>query len=153
MNDLNNYKNVEPLALMEQSLTIRQQAEQIETLNANDKYLSENQRLKKENEALAVKEEKARLQLKFAKERVQTKEVRVPTYYHKCTTCKKDSLKAELKNQKEQMEKMKLILTAFEILVGIIIVFTAFNEEVFWKDFKHFFIGLWHIIEVLFYCS
>lgn len=196
MNDLNNYKNVEPLALMEQmeimqdeleqkdeqihslqeeleqlptlsewqkvrellqgqttqlqeqSLMIRQQAEKIETLNANDKYLSENQKLKKENEALAAKEEKARLQLRFTKERVQTKEVRVPTYYQKCTTCKMDSLKSELKNQKEQMEKMKFFMSAFEILVLIVIAFTAFNEKVFWNDFKAFFVGLWNIIEV-----
>lgn len=134
--------------LQEQSLTIQQQAEKIVTLNENDKYLSENQRLKKENEELAAKEESARLQLRFAKERVQTKEVRVPTYYTKCTTCNKDTLKAELKKQKDKMEKLQFWLTAFELLVGIVIVFTAFNEKVFWKDFKAFFVGLWNIIEV-----
>lgn len=134
--------------LQEQSLTIQQQAEKIVTLNENDKYLSENQRLKKENAELAAKEESARLQLRFAKERVQTKEVKVPTYYSKCTTCNKDTLKAELKKQKEKMEKLQFYLFAFELLVGIVIVFTAFNEKVFWKDFKAFFGGLWHIIEV-----
>ena len=134
--------------LQEQSLTIQQQAEKIVTLNENDKYLSENQRLKKENEELAAKEEAARLQLRFAKERVQTKEVRVPTYYSKCTTCNKDVLKAELKKQKEKMEKLQLCLMVFELIVGIVIVFTAFNEKVFWEDFKAFFVGLWHIIEV-----
>lgn len=134
--------------LQEQSLTIQQQAEKIVTLNENDKYLSENQKLRKENKELAAKEESTRLQLRFAKERVQTKEVRVPTYYSKCTTCNKDTLKAELKKQKDKMEKLQFYLTAFELLVGIMIVFTAFNEKVFWKDFKAFFVGLWHIIEV-----
>lgn len=133
--------------LQEQSLTIQQQAEKIVTLNENDKYLSENQRLKKKNEELAAKEKAARLQLRFAKERVQTKEVRVPTYYFKCTTCNKDALKTELKKQREKVEEMKFYLIAFEILVGIIIVFTAFKEKVFWNDFKQFFLGLWHILE------
>lgn len=36
----------------------------------------------------------------------------------------------------------------FEVLVGIIIVFTAFHEETFWNDFKAFFIGLWDIVSV-----
>ena len=134
--------------LQEQSLTIQQQTEKIVTLNANDKYLSENQRLKKENAELAAKEEAARLQLRFAKERVLTKEVKVPTYYTKCTTCNKDTLKAELKKQKEKMEKLQVYLMVFELIVGIVIVFTAFNEKVFWKDFKAFFVVLWHIIEV-----
>lgn len=80
---------------------------------------------------------------------MQIKEVRVPTYYHKCTICKKDALKAELKRQKEKMEKMKFYLIIFEILIGIVIVFTAFNEKVFWNDFKKFFLGLWHILEVI----
>ena len=43
---------------------------------------------------------------------------------------------------------MKFVMSAFEMLIGIVIVFTAFNEEVFWKDFKAFFVGLWHIVEV-----
>ena len=46
------------------------------------------------------------------------------------------------------MEKFQFYLTAFELLVGIVIAFTAFNEKVFWKDFKTFFVGLWHIIKV-----
>lgn len=46
------------------------------------------------------------------------------------------------------MEKMQFIMSSFEVLVGIVIVFTAFNEDVFWKDFRRFFVGLWNIIEV-----
>ena len=135
---LSEWQNVQVLMqeqttqLQEQSLTIQQQAEKIVTLNENDKYLSENQRLKKENEELAAKEEAARLQLRFAKERVQTKEVRVPTYYSKCTTCNKDALKTELKKQREKVEEMKFYLIAFEILVGIMDYRNYYN---YWKRY------------------
>lgn len=203
MNDLNNYKNVEPLALMEQmeimqdeleqkdgqiqmlqkqleqlptlsewqkvqellqeqttqlqeqSSTIRQQAEQIETLNENDSLQKENQQLKKENADLAAKvktaeSEKASAlaQAEYAKKHVRTEKVKVPTYYSKCIVCDKESLQEEIEVQKKKQENLRYYLIAFEVLVGIVILFTAFKEKVFWQDFKNFFIVLWDILEV-----
>lgn len=203
MSDLNNYKNVEPLALMEQmeimqdeleqkdatiasletqfkqlptlsewqkvqellqeqatqlqeqSLTIRQQAEQIETLNADDSFQKENQQLKKENADLAAKiktaeSEKASAlaQAEYAKKHVRTEQVKVPTYFSKCTVCNKESLLEEIKAQKKKQDNWRYYLVAFEVLAGIVIIFTAFKEKVFWQDFKNFFVVLWDILEV-----
>lgn len=189
MSDLNNYKNVEPLALMEQmeimqaeleqlptlsewqkvqellqeqatqiqeqSLIIRQQAEQIEKLNANDSYLTENQKLKKENADLAARiktaeSEKASAlaQADYAKKHVRTEQIKVPTYFSKCSVCKEESLMKEIEKQKQKQEKLRCYLYAFEVLVGIVVAFTAFREETFWHDFKAFFTGLWDILSV-----
>lgn len=189
MSDLSNYKNVEPLALMEQmeimqaeleqlptlsewqkvqellqeqatqiqeqSLIIRQQAEQIEKLNADDSYLTENQKLKKENADLAARikmaeSEKASalVQADYAKKHVRTEQIKVPTYFSKCNVCKEESLMKEIEKQKQKQEKLRFYLLVFEVLVGIVVAFTAFREKTFWNDFKAFFTGLWDILSV-----
>lgn len=204
MNDLNNYKNVEPLALMEelelmqdeleqkntqiremqaeleqlptlsewqkvqellqeqatqiqeQSSIIRQQAENIKKLNENDRYLAENKQLKKENEHLSARihtaeneRDYALAKVEFAKTHMRVEHVQVPTYYEKCTSCDKDWLMRQIEKQDERYKKQRLLLRAFEVLVVIVVVFTAYQEEVFWKDFKKFFVGLWKVLCVV----
>lgn len=204
MNDLNNYKDVEPLALMEelelmqdeleqkdtqiremqaeleqlptlsewqkvqellqeqatqiqeQSSTIRQQAEKIEKLNANDRYLTENKQLKKENEHLSARIQTAEnerdyalAKVEFAKTHMRVEHVKVPTYYEKCNSCDKNWLERQIEKQDERYKKQRLLFRAFEVLVAIVIVFTAYQEEMFWKDFKQFFVGLWKVLCVV----
>ena len=204
MNDLNNYKNVEPLALMEelelmqdeleqkdtqiremqaeleqlptlsewqkvqallqeqvmqlqeQSSTIRQQAENIEKLNADDRCLTENRQLKKENEHLAARLQEtenerdyALAKVEIAKTQMRVEHVKVPTYYEKCDSCDKYWLERQIEKLEERYKKQRSFLRAFEVLVVIVIVFTAYQEEVFWKDFKQFFLGLWKVMCVV----
>lgn len=204
MNDLNNYKNVEPLALMEelelmqdeleqkdtqiremqkeleqlptlsewqkvqellqeqatqiqeQSSTIRQQAENIKKLNVDDRYLTENRQLKKENEHLSARLQEAEnerdyalAKVEFAKSQIRVEHVKVPTYYEKCNSCDKNWLERQIEKQDERYKKQRLLLRAFEVLVFIVIVFTACQEQVFWNDFKAFFIELWKVLSVV----
>ena len=72
----------------------------------------------------------------------------MPTYFSKCIVCDKESLQEEIKTQKKKQDNLRYYLIAFEVLVGIVILFTAFKEKVFWQDFKNFFIVLWDILEV-----
>lgn len=142
--------------IQEQSSIIRQQAENIEKLNANDRYLAENRQLKKENEHLATRIQTAEnerdyalAKVEFAKTHMRVEHVKVPTYYEKCTSCDKEFLMRQIDKRNERYKKQRLILRAFEVLVFIVIVFTAYQEQVFWKDFKSFFMGLWKVLCVV----
>ena len=140
--------------LQEQSSTIRQQAEQIGMLNESDSFQKENRQLKKENTDLvarvkAVESERnlALAQAEYAKKHIRTEQVKVPTYFPKCAVCDRETLLGRIKSQKKKQEQLRYYLAVFEVLVSIVITFTAFEEKVFWQDFRNFFVTLWDILE------
>lgn len=159
---LSEWQNVQVLMqgqttqLQEQSLKIRRQAEHIAKQNESDRILCDNEKLKKENTELAAKtqqavsdREKAESDAEYARThmKIKTERLEVPALYKKCRNCNQKKLDKAAEHFRKTEKGLRGWLVIFEIISGIVVLFTSFRQKIFWTDCIAWIAGFGNILK------